>query len=54
MNDDINNKSGVLGSLYPTLSSQQMELTKKEQTILQLKQTIDKMTKSKKRREELL
>lgn len=54
MNDDINNKSEVLQSLFSTVSSQQMEITKKDQTILHLKETIEKMTKNKKRREELL
>lgn len=54
MNDDINNKSEVLQNLFSTVSSQQMEISKKDQTILYLKETIDKMTKNKKRREELL
>lgn len=54
MNDDIDNKSEALQNLYSTVSSQQIEITKKDQSILHLQEIIEKMTKSKKRREKLL
>lgn len=54
MNDDINNKSGALQSLYSTVACQQIEISGKNNQIINLKQIIEKMTESKKRREQLL